>query len=532
MDADVIIIGAGAAGAAVAWRLSQTKLKVVCLEQGDFQNPSEYPTSRSNWELDKFGRFSPFPNIRKSQADYPINDAESPITIANFNGVGGSTILYSGHFPRMHPSDFRTKSLDGVGDDWPITYADLEPYFSTNDRMMGVSGLEGDPAYPVIDGMLPPVPMGKVGEQLAHGFNSLGWHWWPSYAAIVTRNTGHRNACINLGPCNTGCAQSAKSSVDVSYWPTALANGVELRTSMRVCRLIEGGDGEVEGVEVVGQAGERFVLKSRVVVLACNGVGTPRILLNSSSKRSKNGLGNSSDLVGRNLMLHPLGYVEGIFDEDLESNIGPQGCCIASHEFYETDDKRDFKRGYSFQVLRGPGPLETALSGVLRREIAWGSNHHSNFEKRFGRIASMSAILEDLPDPENRVTLDNQLRDQSGIPAPRITYELKTNTKRMMSHALNRGRELMNAAGARKSYAFGPVRETGWHLMGTARMGEDPNESVVDKFGRSHDVPNMYIADSSVFVTSGAVNPTATLQAVALWIADGIIHDLDSVVAN
>ena len=108
MDADVIIIGAGAAGAAVAWRLSQTKLKVVCLEQGDFQNPSEYPTSRSNWELDKFGRFSPFPNIRKSQADYPINDAESPITIANFNGVGGSTILYSGHFPRMHPSDFRS----------------------------------------------------------------------------------------------------------------------------------------------------------------------------------------------------------------------------------------------------------------------------------------------------------------------------------------------------------------------------------------------------------------------------------------
>jgi choline dehydrogenase-like flavoprotein len=168
----------------------------------------------------------------------------------------------------------------------------------------------------------------------------------------------------------------------------------------------------------------------------------------------------------------------------------------------------------------------------LRKEIAWGSTHHSDFEKRFGRIASMSTILEDLPDPENRVTLDNQLRDKSGIPAPRITYELKSNTKRMMSHALNRGRELMNAAGARKSYAFGPVRETGWHLMGTARMGEDPSKSVVDKYGRSHDVPNLYIADSSVFVTSGAVNPTATLQAVALWIADGIIRDLDPVVAK
>ena len=222
------------------------------------------------------------------------------------------------------------------------------------------------------------------------------------------------------------------------------------------------------------------------------------------------------------------GYVEGVFEENLESNLGPQGCCIASHEFYETDELRDFKRGYSMQVLRGPGPLETALSGNLRREIAWGSNHHSDFEKRFGRIASMSTILEDLPHPDNRVTLDEGLRDQSGIPAPRISYELKTNTKRMMSHALNKGRELMHAAGAKKSYAFGPVRETGWHLMGTARMGDDPSNSVVNKFGRSHDVPNLYIADSSVFVTSGAVNPTSTLQAVALWVAEGIAKDLDS----
>jgi choline dehydrogenase-like flavoprotein len=245
--------------------------------------------------------------------DYPINDEGSPIAIANFNGVGGSTILYSGHFPRMHPSDFRTKTLDGVGDDWPINYGDLEPFFAINDRMMGVSGLEGDPAYPLIEGLLPPVPMGKVGEKLAEGFNNLGWHWWPSYAAIVTKNTGQRNACINLGPCNTGCAQSAKSSVDVSYWPTALANGVELRTRTRVSQLIEGADGEIVGVEVVSQSGEVCVLRSRAVVLACNGVGTPRILLNSISRKTKRGMGNSSDLVGRNLMLHPLGYVEGVF---------------------------------------------------------------------------------------------------------------------------------------------------------------------------------------------------------------------------
>jgi choline dehydrogenase-like flavoprotein len=225
-------------------------------------------------------------------------------------------------------------------------------------------------------------------------------------------------------------------------------------------------------------------------------------------------------------MLHPLGYVEGVFDEDLESHIGPQGCCIASHEFYETDSERDFKRGYSFQVLRGPGPLETAMSGVIRREISWGARHHDEFHKRFGRIASMTSIIEDLPELHNRVTLDDKARDKHGIPAPRVSYTLGSNSKRMLSHAMTNGRKLMEAAGALRSYAFGPVRETGWHLMGTTRMGDDPEVSVVDSYGRCHDVPNLYVADSSVFVTSGAVNPTSTLQAVALRVADGVARDL------
>jgi choline dehydrogenase-like flavoprotein len=526
MDADVIVIGAGAAGAAVSWRLSRTPLKVLCIEQGDFQDPLAYPSTRTDWELKKLSTHSPFPNVRDLPADYPINDDDSPISIANFNAVGGSTILYSGHFPRFHPSDFCTRTLDGVGDDWPISYRDLEPYFEMNDRMMGVAGLEGDPAYPEISGMMPPVPLGLVGERLAEGFNSLGWHWWPSYSAIATKEHGRRAGCVNLGPCNTGCAQSAKSSVDVSYWPLALAQGAGLLVRTRVTRIIQDSPESVSGVEVVGPEGQSRVLRSRAVVVACNGVGTPRLLLHSTSDWAPGGLGNSSGQVGRNLMIHPLGYVEGLFEDDLESHLGPQGCCIASHQFYETDPERDFARGYSFQVLRGPSPLETALSGVLRREIPWGSGHHDGFGRRFGRIASMSAILEDLPHPENRVELDKTRRDSSGIPAAKVTYALHHNTKRMMSHALNRGRELMKAAGAVKTYAFGPVRETGWHLMGTTKMGDDRRDSVVNRHGQLHDVPNLYIADSSVFVTSGAVNPTSTLQAVALWISDAVARNL------
>lgn len=526
MDADVIVIGAGAAGAAVSWRLSQARLNVLCVEQGDFQSATSYPSSRNTWELDKLSSHHPLPSVRKGAFDYPINDSDSPIAIANFNAVGGSTILYSGHFPRFHPSDFRARSLDGIADDWPISYRDLEPYFSLNDQMMGVSGLSGDPAYPEITGLLPPVPLGFVGEHLAKGFNSLGWHWWPAYAAIVTRPVANRSTCINLGPCNTGCAQSAKSSVDVSYWPAAILNGVTMMVRTRARRLIEGDDGEIKGVEVMTTDGKLRTLTSNAVVLACNGVGTPRLLLNSPSRKSKGQIANSSDLVGRNLMLHPLGYIEGLFEEDLQSHLGPQGCCILSQEFYETSTTRNFTRGFTFQVLRGPSPLETALSGVARREIDWGIAHHDMFRSRFGHVASMTAIIEDLPERHNQVTLDFRHVDSAGIPAAKITYSLGDNSRRMLSFALQRGRELMSAAGATKTYAFGPVRETGWHLMGTTRMGDDPSSSVVDRNGKCHDVPNLYVADSSVFVTAGAANPTSTLQAVALWIADGVIRDL------
>lgn len=526
MDADVIVIGAGAAGAAVSWFLASRGHTVICIEQGDFQVPSEYPSSSANWELSKISTHSPFPNVRKSPADYPINDSDSPIAIANFNGVGGSTILYSGHFPRMHPSDFRAKTLDGVAADWPITYNDLKPYFELNERMMGISGLEGDPAYPPISGLLPPVPMGVVGEVLAKGYNKMGWHWWPSYAAIATRPHGNRSPCINLGPCNTGCAQSAKSSVDVTYWPIALSIGAQLLTNTRAIRILTEDDEVATEVEVRFHTGVIGRLRGKRIVIACNGVGTPRLLLNSGTSRQPNGLANSSDQVGRNLMLHPLGYVEGVFKENLQSHMGPQGCCIASHEFYETRPEHDFVRGYSMQILRGPAPLETALSGVLRREISWGESHHHDFSRRFGHIASLATIIEDLPEQHNRVTLDSRLADSDGIPAPKVTYTLSENSKRMLSHALQNGRQLMKVAGAERTYGFGPVRETGWHLMGTTRMGDDPANSVVDSNGRTHDIEHLYIADSSVFVTSGAVNPTATLQAVALHIANAVSNSL------
>lgn len=522
-DVDVVIVGSGASGAAAAWRLSKEKnLRIVCLEQGAFNEPSEFPTTRSDWEVSKFAEYSFNPKMRHSQFDYPIDSSESPISIANFNGFGGSTVLYSGHFPRMHPSDFLVHTLDGVGQDWPIKYEDLLQHFELNESIMGVAGLAGDPANDSYINLLPPVPLGRMGMALAEGFNKLGWHWWPSYAAINTARNSMRGACINLGPCNTGCAQGAKGSVDQTYWPLARRQGVHVLTECQAIEVTVDTKGKAKGILYISKSGDLHELRARIVVLACNGIGTPRLLLNSISTAYPEGIGNESGLVGKNLMLHPLAYVEGVFEEDLQSSIGPQGVCMLSQQFYESDLERGFVRGYSMQVLRGAPPLETATLGYLMRRIPIGPNHHMKFSEYFNKSAGIAIITEDLPEMHNRVTLDYVNKDKHGMPGVRIHYTLSDNTKKMLKHGIDSARQVFGSSGARVVSSFAPVSNSGWHLMGTARMGSNPATSVVNRYGQVHGVSNLFIVDSSIFVTAGAVNPVATAQALTLWICEFI----------
>lgn len=523
---DVLIIGAGASGAAVAWSLADTGMHIVCLEQGDWANSSEYPSTRQDWEIQQYGPWSINPNVRGLKSDYPINNSESPITVVNFNGVGGGTVLYAAHFPRLHPSDFKVKTLDGVAADWPLDYEDLDPYFAQNDRMMGVSGLAGDPMYPPKQPPLPPIPLGLVGETIARGYNKLGWHWWPSDSAIITQPYEGRDKCLNLGPCMSGCSQGAKSSTDITYWPEAIRKGVELRTRCRVREITLNEDGMADGVIYYDADGDECHLQTEVVVMACNGVGTPRILLNSKSERFPDGLANSSGLVGKNLMFHPVGFAQGLFEERLDSHMGPRGCCILSKEFYETDESRGFVRGYNMQITRGPGPLGTALQGHATGEIPWGPGHHEAFDRLFDHTASVGVLYEDLPEEHNTVSLDSEQVDSDGIPAAKINYTMSENSEKMMAHGLERAEEVLRAAGAREVTTAGPIKEAGWHLLGTARMGDDPSTSVVDPRGRSHDVKNLFIVDGSIFVTSGGLNPTSTIQALALYIADNMKKNL------
>ena len=315
---DVLIIGAGASGAAVAWSLADTRMHILCLDQGGWMKPSEYPSTGRDWEAKFYGDWSTSPNIRGRPEDYPVNDDNSPIKVVNFNGVGGSTVMYTAHWPRLHPSDFKVKTLDGVADDWPIDYDALTPFFEENDRMMGVSGLSGDPLSPLTHPPMPPQPLGLSGPLIGKAMNKLGWHWWPSDTTVATMDYEGRARCINLGHCTPACAQGAKASTDITYWPHAIRAGVELKTHCRVREILTNEHGMASGVVYYDKDGVEQFQPAEVVIIACNGVGTPRLLLNSVSGRFPNGLANSSGLVGKNLMFHPYAQIYGYVKEPTE----------------------------------------------------------------------------------------------------------------------------------------------------------------------------------------------------------------------
>ena len=258
-----------------------------------------------------------------------------------------------------------------------------------------------------------------------------------------------------------------------------------------------------------------------MVILAANGIGTPRLLLNSASSRFPDGLANSSGLVGKNLMLHPWPMVFGYVEEEMDGDRGPQ-TVMWSKEFYETDPSRGFVRGYTLQFARGTGPANEAITSMAAGRLPWGKDHHRVFRSLHYRRLLIGVACEDLPEEHNRVTLDPVLKDSHGIPAPKIDYTISENTRRMMEHGIARASEILAAAGAKNISCSRTVLNSPGHLLGTARMGLDPERSVVNEWGRCHDVKNLFIVDGSIWVTSGGVNPTSTIQALALYIADSI----------
>jgi len=525
--AEVLIVGAGASGAVAAKHLAENGVKVVCLEQGPKVDNGEFYGDKPEWELMAQKRWHPNPNVRDLESDYPINTDESDVNPLMYNAVGGSTILWAAHWQRFMPSDFRVKTFDGVAEDWPFTYEDLEPFYDRMEIEMGVSGLAGDPAFPpMTPPPLPPLSIGKIGMKAAEGMNKLGWHWWPGPNAIPSRDYQGRNKCVRRGTCLTGCPERAKASTDHTHIPLAVKNGAKVITGARVRQIEINDEGRATGAIYVDRAGRERRQRAEIVIVCCNGIGTPRLLLASAGDRYPDGLANSSGLVGRNLMMHPYAAVTGHFDEPLESWLGPAGQTIQSMQFYETDTTRGFVRGAKWQVMPSGGPLGMrAAYGGKPLEEAWGPNLHRSTRKVFGRSFEWGIIAEDLPDENNRVVLDPELTDSDGVPAPKLLYKNSENTRRMIDFHLDRVQEALVASGATDMKVTPLMRDCGWHLMGTCRMGADPSRSVVNQWGGSHDVPNLFIYDGSVFVTSSGFNPTGTICAIALRSVEHLIKN-------
>jgi len=509
-ESDVVIIGAGPSGAVAALELLRAGMSVTVLEQGDWVPADHFDGARPEWELTQLRRWHPNPNVRSRPEDYPIDTAASDVNPLMFAGVGGAALIYGAHWVRFMPSDFRVRTLDGVARDWPFSYDDLAPFYSYVEEAMGVSGLSGNPAYP--DGApcpLPALPMGKVGRKAAEGMNRLGWHWWPGSNAIPSRAYRGLQPCVLRGTCGTGCSDGAKATPDRTHWPEAQKLGVNLVTGARAAEIETDGKGRARAVVWIDRRGARHRARGSVVILCANGVGTPRLLLMS-------GLGNRSGLVGRRLMMHPYAGVMGTFEDDLESWVGPAGQILTSMQFYETDRSRGFLRGAKWNCMPAGGP-QSFRAGYTGGTLTggWGAALHDRVARKFGRSFEWGIIGEDLPDESNRVDLSDALVDGDGLHAPRITYAISDNTRKMLAFHTARAVEAMEAAGAVETEVTPLIRDCGWHLMGTAVMGDDPETSVVNAVGAVHDVPGLYVMDASTFPTSSGMNPTATIMAVA-----------------
>jgi choline dehydrogenase-like flavoprotein len=523
MKADVLIVGAGASGGVVARRLAAAGFDVVCLEQGGWHELAEFPAPSPEFELLARKQWAHSPNDRALPEDYPVNEDDSDIATLMFNGVGGSLILYAGDWSRLHPSDFCVRTQDGIADDWPISYEELRPYYEQTDVEFGASGLGGDPAYPApFEPPYPPLPIGHGALRVARAHTRLGWHWWPGTNSVLSVGAGGRRACAQWGTCLWGCPEGAKATTDHTHWPQAIRDGARLVTGARVSRVRIGPNGLATGVEYVTEDGAEHMQEADVVILAANAIGTARLLLLSAGPGHPDGLCNGSGRVGRRLMVHPFANVMGLFDEPLRTWNGHIGSKIVCYEFYETDERRDFVRGAKWSLAPTGGPINAALPTRAGGSV-WGADHHRHMRAFLGRGVSWGIFGEDLPDEANRVTLDAELTDSSGIPAPKVTYRVGDNSRRCLDFQIERAKESLLEAGAYEVEEERLMRYSGWHLIGTAMMGDDPDSSVVDGYGRSHEVENLFVVDGSVFPTSGGVNPTSTIAAFAARAAEHLI---------
>jgi choline dehydrogenase-like flavoprotein len=503
---DYVIVGVGAAGGVLLQRLSKAGFKVIGMDAGPF-----WDTER-DWVSDEKGSYKLYWN------DLRITGGEHPLAFGENNsgkGVGGSSVHWAAFAPRLHPSDFRIHSQDGVGVDWPISYEELLPYYELLEREIPVAGPAyfpwGHPhGYP-----FGPHPLGGVGNVLVNGCTKLGLGVVAGGpVAILSGSRGKRPHCIYRGFCIQGCKVGAKASTLVTHVPEAVEFGAEIRDLSMVSRISMQDKNRVNGVFYYDHEGKEHFQRAKAVIVSGYAIETPRLLLNSACPGHEHGLANSSDTVGRFLMAQAGNVILGRFDDLVRMYKAPPAHALSEH-YYETDPKRDFARGFAIQTV-GPLPIAFAKQ-MMKAKGAWGWGMR-RVMMDYNHWAALGLLGEILPWPENRVQIADE-KDQFGIPVAKATFNLHDNDKKLIDFGKKAVMEVMRAAGAEEV-----VQESRYaHLVGAARMGNDPSESVLDRYGRTHDVNNLFVCDGSVLPTQGSANPGLTIWSLAARTADYLI---------
>jgi choline dehydrogenase-like flavoprotein len=487
---DACIVGCGAAGSVLAKELAEGGMSVVVLEAGAWLD------SREDFVNDELSMLGPL-----DWDDPRIVDGEDPIATGRVNtgrAVGGTTVHYTAVAVRLRPGDFRVASEDGIAVDWPFGYDELAPFYEEVERTLPVSGPRRS-AYP--SGA--PYPHGELpwsakDAVIAAGMAELGLNVEMTPHAIATSNVDGRSACMYYGFCVNGCKSDAKGGAHVNFVPKAVQAGAEIRPGCFAVR-IETSGGRATGVTYLQEGEERFQAAERVFV-SCYAIESPRLLLAS-------GIANSSDQVGRNLMVHSGPVVYGLFDRPLDSFVTPP-VGVMTMDPYPSDPGRGYARGFWMNTY-ARFPISFAEELVGSNPDLWGPALMEVLDgyAHWGLLATLGEVL---PNPENRVTVADE-RDHHGVPVARVTFSYGDNDKLIVEAERDLATQAMEAAGATRIL----VGDGTHHVLGTCRMGTDPETSVVGPDCRSHDLPNLWVCDGSVFPTGGAVNPSLTIQAIA-----------------
>ncbi|MFB6232777.1 MAG: GMC family oxidoreductase [Haloarculaceae archaeon] len=537
--ADVCVVGAGPAGALVAARLAAGGHDVVVLEAGprfDTDSRTERMErsirpahdDRSVWEMGG-----------ERDAFSATGDRFYPLNSARVKGVGGSTLHWQGMVMRLHESDFAGAAGNDDLPEWPLAYGDLRPYYADAERELGVAGADDNPFGPPRTEPFPmaPFPPSYSDTLFAEACERLeiAIHSVPN--ARNSEPYDGRGPCVGYGTCQPVCPSGAKYSADV-HIREAETEGARVVDRVPVQRLVTGDGGDSVAAAVYATPeGETHRQAARQFVLAAGGVEIPRLLLLSRDEDHPEGLANSSGLVGRYFMEHLFAGAGGTLDRRTRQNhVG--FITSETHQFYDDpgqpvvgpdgeevvpgSDERLAPLKLEFFNYAGPSPVELALGGD-----EWGDPLLDSLRDAYGHSVAMGGLVGQAPRRENRVALDTTTTDDHGLPVPDIQWSLGDRTRRSLSRATEIQQAILEELGADIAWTVGPA-ETGpsYHHMGTTRMGRDPAESVVGPRLRTHDVRNLTVASSSVFVTAGAMNPTLTIAALALKAADHVDEDL------